>query len=514
MKRHSTHGQSPNAKTVQNKRPRTSQTLRVEQDSFHNGRSAQHEAENYRLATARMPLDALSCVWRKGTNRHLNRRHVEKLCNAFQQGNLERQETENYLLVQCSAEAVSRMMSHLGQSESLSQCNQIPSFEDWAVVNPNEEAEVMAGQHRIEAMREYVKQTGAGIKELWWTCIIYDRDRIPAEINVKLRVNRRDLSLPDSHGQIWMQLVLANDQCDSLFQGKKYDVEKQMMGILRLSTADKFPTARLVTLWRNHRWRPMITRWCKTRLGRMTFNISTWDWMASYRIDSYWFTTFEQVLKSLAELPGECADSLHASDWAKLAEALPIGRTEMDVQQLFYPSQAKNESSTTRYHGFFLELGDEAYSRTYHRIVDCPRLVFPNVQKLLKTTKEEGRIMMQVLTHVVAWLNPNPTVIIDKRQNNKPLIREDLKPAIRERQLTSLFIDGNSNSDVNTGTMGKEDQSAQLEKLSIQLEKAILDAVRDQMDSFKLLKKYVHEFLKSRKSRGIQPFNAPRRIKS
>ncbi|WAO91830.1 Hypothetical protein NCS54_00931300 [Fusarium falciforme] len=467
MKRHSTHGQSPNAKAVQNKRSRTSQTLRAEQASFHDGRSAQHEAEDYRLATAKMPLDALSCVWRKGTNRHLNRRHVEKLCNAFQQ------------------EAVRRMMSHLGQPGHHSQCNQVLSFEDWLLVNPNEKAEVMAGQHRIEAMREYVKQTGTDSKELWWTCIIYDRDQIPAEINVKLRVNRRDLSLPDSHGQIWMQLVLANDQCDSLFQGKKYDVEKQVMNILRLSTADKFPTARLVTLWRNHRWRPMITRWCRTQLGRMTFNISTWDWMASYRVDSYWFTTFEQVLESLAELPEECADSLKASDWAKLAKALPIGHTEMHVQQLFYPVQTMNESSATRHHGFFLELGDEAYSRTYQRIVDRPRLVFPNVQKLLKTTKEEGRIMAQVLTHVVAWLNPNPTVIIDKRQNNKPLIREDLKPVIRERQLTSLFRDGNSSSGVNAGTMGKEDQSTQLETLSVQLEKAVLDAVRDQMASFK-----------------------------
>ncbi|KAJ4211589.1 hypothetical protein NW759_012500 [Fusarium solani] len=207
--------------------------------------------------------------------------------------------------------------------------------------------------------------------------------------------------------------------------------------------------------------------------------------MASYRIDSYWFTTFEQVLESLAELPEECADSLQASDWAKLAEALPTGHPEMHVQRLFYPGQAKGESRATRCHGLFLELGDEAYSRTYHRIADRPRLVFPNFQKLLKTTKEEGRIMMQVLTHVVAWLNPNPTVIIDKRQNNKPLIREDLKPAIRERQLTPLFRDGKSNIYMNTGTMGKENRSVQLEKLSIQLEKAVLDAVRDQMASFK-----------------------------
>ncbi|RSM02009.1 hypothetical protein CDV31_011092 [Fusarium ambrosium] len=470
MKRKSSDGQPPNSRaTLPNKRPRNSQPSIPTQDKpvrFYDGRSAQHEAEDYRLATAKMPLDVLSCVWRKGTNRHLNSRHVEKLCNIFKQGDLKRQDAENCLLVQCSAKAVSRMMSHLGQLGRHSQCNQVLSFEDWLVVNPNEKAEVMAGQHRIEALH-----------------------RIPAEMDVKLRVNRRDLSLPDSHGQIWMQLVLANDQCDSLFQGKKYDVEKRMMDILRLRATEKFPTARLATLWKNNRWRSMITRWCETRLGRTTFNISTWDWMASYRIDSasllYWFTIFEQALESLSELPKECVYSLQASDWAKLAEALPNGHTEMEVRRLFYPSQPSDEFNLTRRQGLLSELNDDAYTRVYRRIVDRPRLVFPDVQKLLKTTKEEGRIMMQVLTHVVAWLNPSPTVIIDKRQNNKPLIREDLKPAIWQIQAASQLGDGNNNSELNSGTIWKEGQSTQLETLSIQLEKAVLDAVRDHMHLFK-----------------------------
>ncbi|RMJ17726.1 hypothetical protein CDV36_002609 [Fusarium kuroshium] len=453
MKRKSSDGQPPNSRaTLPNKRPRNSQPSIPTQDKpvrFYDGRSAQHEAEDYRLATAKMPLDVLSCVWRKGTNRHLNSRHVEKLCNIFKQGDLKRQDAENCLLVQCSAKAVSRMMSHLGQLGRHSQCNQVLSFEDWLVVNPNEKAEVMAGQHRIEALH-----------------------RIPAEMDVKLRVNRRDLSLPDSHGQIWMQL--------------------------------------------------------------------------------YWFTIFEQALESLSELPKECAYSLQASDWAKLAEALPNGHTEMEVRRLFYPSQPSDESNLTRRQGLLSELNDDAYTRVYRRIVDRPGLVFPDVQKLLKTTKEEGRIMMQVLTHVVAWLNPSPTVIIDKRQNNKPLIREDLKPSIRQRQAASQSRDGNNNSEVNSGTIWKEGQSTQLETLSIQLEKAVLDAVRDHMHLFKsvaiknslsilpdddkdgyqerfanepwkktmtsqclkLPEKSVHEFLKSRKSREIQPFNAPRRIKN
>lgn len=100
-----------------------------------------------------------------------------------------------------------------------------------------------------------------------------------------------------------MQLVLASGQNETLFRGKKPLVEEQMREILRLGS-ERFPISRLVTLWKNDRWRSMITRWCETEVGRATFNISTWDWMASYRIDNYWFSTFEEVLETLQRLPG------------------------------------------------------------------------------------------------------------------------------------------------------------------------------------------------------------------
>ncbi|RSL74742.1 hypothetical protein CEP53_000009 [Fusarium sp. AF-6] len=157
----------------------------------------------------------------------------------------------------------------------------------------------------------------------------------------------------------------------------------------------------------------------------------------------------------------------------------------MEVRRLFYPGQPSDESNLTRRQGLLSELNDDAYTRVYRRIVDRPGLVFPDVQKLLKTTKEEGRIMMQVLTHVVAWLNPSPTVIIDKRQNNKPLIREDLKPAIWQIQAASQSRDGNNKNEANSETIWKEGQSTQLETLSIQLEKVVLDVVRDHMRLFK-----------------------------
>lgn len=114
-------------------------------------------------------------------------------------------------------------------------------------------------------------------------------DTLPIELDIKLRVNRRDLTLPDTHGQIWLQLVSAFDRDPTLFSternGNKKGIEKRMLDILCLTSEARFPISRLVTLWRNERWRPRITRWCRTSLGRATFNISKWYQIAGYRLD-------------------------------------------------------------------------------------------------------------------------------------------------------------------------------------------------------------------------------------
>ena len=57
--------------------------------------------------------------------------------------------------------------------------------------------------------------------------------------------------------------------------------------MLQLGATDAFPVGRVVTLWRNRRWREMVTRWYSTELGREMFTtLSTWEWMASMRVDN------------------------------------------------------------------------------------------------------------------------------------------------------------------------------------------------------------------------------------
>ncbi|KAL3292298.1 hypothetical protein RB213_011941 [Colletotrichum asianum] len=54
----------------------------------------------------------------------------------------------------------------------------------------------------LYSANKYIKATGAPESNTWWTCELYDKDQLPADLNIKLHVNRKDLSLPDNHRQI------------------------------------------------------------------------------------------------------------------------------------------------------------------------------------------------------------------------------------------------------------------------------------------------------------------------
>jgi hypothetical protein len=82
-----------------------------------------------------------------------------------------------------------------------------------------------------------------------------------------------------------MQLHTLEEQDPTIFQGSNSEVEKKMLATASLSGREHFPVRRLVTLWKNHSWKAMITWWCRTAVGRSTFNISLWEALARFRID-------------------------------------------------------------------------------------------------------------------------------------------------------------------------------------------------------------------------------------
>lgn len=153
--------------------------------------SVYDEAEQYRLATVRFPIDALTPVWGMGTNRPINEGHKRRLCQIFKEAGVLRRDVSHRLQVACTKAQVQQMLDHLKQkgSEAKGAAGasqhapdadvEFPSFEDWSSV-VGEKAELVAGNHRVEALKEYLRCSGASQAERWWMCNIYDRGIDPS----------------------------------------------------------------------------------------------------------------------------------------------------------------------------------------------------------------------------------------------------------------------------------------------------------------------------------------------
>ncbi|KAK2667245.1 hypothetical protein RAB80_016436 [Fusarium oxysporum f. sp. vasinfectum] len=180
------------------------------------------------------------------------------------------------------------------------------------------------------------------------------------------------------------------------------------------------------------------------------------------------------------------------SDWAKLATDLGNSTyTAADVHQLFYPKDSSNGDDlaalTSRPTGFFSSLDRKAYHDLFRHIIQHnPTLPFADVQSLLRIKKDEGEIMTRVIDHVVLWINARPIDIVNRHDNNKPLRRQDLMPAIERLMATICGADWWAQlRERGGGDGGTEDIAAWLELCSQSLEKQILDYVRLYMARFK-----------------------------
>ncbi|KAK7574533.1 hypothetical protein V3481_016513 [Fusarium oxysporum f. sp. vasinfectum] len=94
--------------------------------------------------------------------------------------------------------------------------------------------------------------------------------------------------------------------------------------------------------------------------------------------------------------------------------------------------------------------------------------------------------MTRVIDHVVLWINARPIDIVNRHDNNKPLRRQDLMPAIERLMATICGADWWAQlRERGGGDGGTEDIAAWLELCSQSLEKQILDYVRLYMARFK-----------------------------
>lgn len=148
-------------------------------------KSIEQQAEQYRLGTVKFPLNALTTTWKLGSNRRINGKHVHALYEKFKDEGLQREVPRNHLLVECGRDDFERMMDHLRVGGvSIPEC---PSFDEWMRVIGNQ-AEVMAGQHRMEALRLSPDGAPAAGNQAWWTCRVYDTGKARREWPVSARL--------------------------------------------------------------------------------------------------------------------------------------------------------------------------------------------------------------------------------------------------------------------------------------------------------------------------------------
>lgn len=180
-----------------------------------------------------------------------------------------------------------------------------------------------------------------------------------------------------------------------------------------------------------------------------------------------------EVMKITSEFQDQHGVDAQLADWNKLA-GLPRVRTVHEVRELFYSGlEADVEpcSSGTRRRDFFPSVDDGAYGGLYRMVLSEPGRRFIDIQALLKTTKQEGKLMSIVMSHVTLWVNAEPEKVAD-RDNNKPALRKDLVPALRAKH-------GN-----------KADDESQA------LQQAVLEYVHENAKDFAStsLEHYLHEY--------------------
>lgn len=156
----------------------------------------------------------------------------------------------------------------------------------------------------------------------------------------------------------------------------------------------------------------------------------------------YWFATISTVLETLKTLPGDGESKVQKADWDKLVANLPrdkdIDKTRI-IRDFFYPPRGKKTKSASRSGGgttsrrgeLLVSLSNDEYKAVCDFLVEHPRTAFPDASAFFNIRKEEGGVMVQVMEHVVTWLNRRPKALYNFQRKNRPLLREDFIPELQ-----------------------------------------------------------------------------------
>jgi hypothetical protein len=93
------------------------------------------------------------------------------------------------------------------------------------------------------------------------------------------------------------------------------------------------------------------------------------------------------------------------ADWKKVLEFLGSTHTDDQVRTLSYPPPSSSSSAaaqnTKRRPGFLTAIDDVRYQEIYRRVLTTSQLRFANIHRIVSLAKDEGKVLSQVMSHVV-----------------------------------------------------------------------------------------------------------------
>ncbi|KAJ6439190.1 hypothetical protein O9K51_08602 [Purpureocillium lavendulum] len=178
--------------------------------------AARGSEEPYRILTARMPVDALTADWSLARNRPIQEKHVDALCTIFQRGDIKR--ASYPLNTRSEVQCVLHRMGYDGDT---------PDADD-------DDVPSIASRPSSNSYPEPALANKSSIGPATFTIVM----RLHPELNLALRMNRRDEMMADSYGDIWVQVALTFEKTGFRMGSFRLDTYPDSLNALRCELRD------------------------------------------------------------------------------------------------------------------------------------------------------------------------------------------------------------------------------------------------------------------------------------
>lgn len=134
----------------------------------------------------------------------------------------------------------------------------------------------------------------------------------------------------------------------------------------------------------------------------------------------------------MKQFPPGLIKQIGVGDWQVLAEC----PSTHHWRRLFYPEaggDGRGSAAGRRNKKLLSHVNESVYRDILDHVEDAhghERVEFPDIARFMKMNRQEGAVLAAVMMHAVDWLNPSPTLIVNRQRSNKPQLRDDLAMAV------------------------------------------------------------------------------------